>query len=131
MITQTIKQTTETGENDIRIEHAENLDDAKKNNFKPGEYNRFFINNEPVSNYMVLVKYLVEETKRNKKAFIPDENNLKKIRKETFAKRNEEIREYLESVKKQYNDIDVNSPSIKRIDEMINKIDDIGMRVVE
>jgi hypothetical protein len=127
MITQTIKQ----GENVIRIENAENLEDAQKHGFKNGEYSRYFINDKLVSSYMVLVKYIIEETKKNKESFIPDKNNLKKIKKEMFEKQTTDMKTQLLKVKEHYTNFNLPESFFKNIDSMIEKIDDSGIRVIK
>jgi hypothetical protein len=127
MITQTIRQ----GKNVIRIENAESPEDAEKNNFKPSEYSRYFINDNPVSNYMVLIKYIIEETNKNKESFVPDQQNLKKIRREMLEKQNSEMKAQIEKLKEHYKDFKLDSSIIKNIDNMIDKIDEYGIRIIE
>jgi len=127
MITQNIKQ----GKNEIKIEIAESLDDAAKNGFKQGEYNRYFVNGKTVSSYGVLIKYMVDETYRNKESFVPDGKNLLKIRRELFRKQNDEMKKNLEDIKKTYEGFNVDPSFLKNIDSMIDKINDEGVRVVE
>lgn len=127
MITQTIKQ----GENSIRIENAETIEDAKKNNFKTGEYCRYFVNNVLVSNYMELIKYIIDETKRNKSSFVPNSQEIKKIRQEMSEKIKNDTREQMNAVKEHYKNINLENSLFNNIDEMLNKLDDSGVRVVE
>jgi hypothetical protein len=127
MITQEIKQ----GDNVIRIENAESLEDAKKHKFKEGVFNRYFVNNKPVDNYMVLIKYIIEETKKNGQAFIPEQKKLNELRKDMFVNRNNAIKQQLEELKEHCQSSDLNLNVLKSIDEMIDKIDDSGVRVVE
>jgi hypothetical protein len=127
MITQTIKQ----GKNIIRIENAESPEDAQKNNFKSNEYSRYFINDKPVSSYMVLIKYIIEETQKNKESFIPDRQNLEKIRKEMFGKQKASMKDQAEKIREHYKDFKIDESVLKNFDEMIDKIDEFGIRVVE
>lgn len=127
MITQEIKQE----DNIIRIETAENLEDAEKNNFKNGEYHRFFVNGKSVSSYMTLIKYIISETQKNGKKFIPDEKNLKKMRDKMITDRNNELKNQLQKVKQTYKNFNIDESFFKNIDSMIDKIDETGIRVVK
>ena len=127
MITQTINQ----GQNIIKIESAESLEDAQKNGFKEGEFVRYFINGKTVTSYGVLIKFIIDETYRNKESFVPDGKNLLKIRRELFQKQNDEMRKNLENIKKQYKDFSIDSAFMKNIDEMIDKINEEGVRVIK
>ena len=127
MITQKIKQ----GTNEIKIESAENLEDAKKNNFSEGEYSRYFINGKPVPNYMVLIKYLVEETHKNKESFIPDNKSLMQQRNTMLKSQNNEMKKQLKELKKQYGSHGLDESVLIHIDSMIPKINDEGVRVIE
>ena len=46
------------GKNEIRIENAESIEDAKKNNFNNGEFSRYFVNGKLVPNYITLIKLM-------------------------------------------------------------------------
>ena len=127
MITQTINQ----GKNIIKIESAESLEDAQKNKFSEGEFVRYFINGKTVTSYGVLIKFIIDETYRNKESFVPDGKNLLKIRRELFQKQNDEMRKNLENIKKQYKDFSIDSAFMKNIDEMIDKINEEGVRVIK
>jgi len=127
MIIQTIKQ----GENVIRIENAESLEDAKENKFKDGEYSRYFVNDQPVSNYMSLIKYIVAESAKANKPFIPDKKNSIKLRKELFDNQKKEIKKQFENVKQYYSDKNMDKSFFKNIDDMIEKVNEIGIRVVK
>lgn len=127
MITQELKQ----DKNVIRIETAESLEDAEKNKFKNGEYHRFFINNKPVSSYMTLIKYIIDETHRTGKNFIPDSANLKKMRDNMIKSRNNQMKEQLKKVKESYKNFNIDESFFKNIDAMIDKIDETGIRVAK
>ena len=76
MITQRLDQ----GKNKIRIESAETIEDAQKNNFKPGEFTRYFINDKPIKGYFDLINFIVVESKKNKQSFVPNENDIANLR---------------------------------------------------
>ena len=62
MITQTFKQ----GDHEIKIESAESIEDAKKNNFKEGTYSKYFLDGKIVENYSALIQFIVGNAKKNK-----------------------------------------------------------------
>jgi len=126
MITQKLMQ----GENEIRIESAESLDDAKKNSFREGEYSRYFVNGKPVATYMLLMKYMIDETKKNGKSFIPDSGKLIEMRRQMIETQNKEIRTKLVEMRKQFGN-NISDYTLKMMDEMSRKIDGAGIRIVE
>lgn len=126
MIIQNIKQ----GNNDIRIENAESLEDAKKNNFRDGEYSRFFINNKPVQSYMSMVKFIVDETKRSGPAIIPNKSELINLRKQVIENSKKEVKKLIDQLKSQNREY-FDESKLKVLDEALNKIDEYGVRVVE
>lgn len=127
MITQKFKQ----GKHEIRIENAESLEDAKKNNFPDGVYNRFFINGKPVTNYMAFVRFIVDEIKNNKTEIIPQSTDLIKKRNEIIQKNNENIKKEMLKVKELYGKHPVANEMLKNIDDVIKKIDENGVRINE
>jgi hypothetical protein len=129
VITQTIKQ----GENEIRIESAESIEDGEKHKFRirEGEYVRFFVNGKPVSSYMTLIKFMVDETIKNKERFKPDANYLMKMRKQLLQNQANDMKKQIESLKKQYEHQPASAQTIALLDGMIDRIDEYGVRVAE
>ena len=128
MITQSFKN----GDTEIRVESAESLEDAKTNGFEDDNYTRYFINNKPVVNYSAIIHFIVQETARTGKKFIPPTYaELQKRQREMIQKQNENIKRELEKLKKQYKDAGVPDHVIKQLEESIDKIDLAGVRVVE
>lgn len=127
MITQTYKQ----GIHEIRIENAESLEDAKKNGFKDGEYSRYFVDGKPVENYLLLMRFIVEETKNNQNPILNDKKALENMRKKMIEAQNNEMKKALENLKKQYKEYGASIPEsvFSEIDNAINKIDQFGIRV--
>lgn len=126
MITQKYKQ----GDNEIKIESAESIEDAKKNGFSAGENVRYFVN-EKLTNYYTMVQFMVSETRKNKKKFIPEEKNLMKLRDQMLETQKEEMRQGFEDLKKTYEGLNVPEHILKDIDNSISKINQIGVRVTE
>lgn len=124
MITQKYQQ----GENEIKIEVAESIEDAQKNKFKDGEYTRYFVNGKSVSNYMTLVKYIVLESQKNNSAILKPEN-IEGLRKQMLKTQNDSIRKNLEDLKKQYGAMAVPDSVMKQLDGMIDKVNEYGIRV--
>lgn len=120
-----IKQEIKQGENIIRIETAEDLEDAKKNKFKDGEYSRFFLNNKKESGYMDVMKFIISKTKENNQRFIPDRKKLSELREKSIQKQNEILKEHF----KQFRDNENNQEIKDYINEHINKIDEYGVRI--
>lgn len=127
MITQKMTQ----GKNEIRIETAESLEDAKKNNFNPGEYSRFFVNGKPTVGYMSLIQFMVAETQKNKQGFIADKRQLMELRKDVIKRQNTEMRKQFADLKKQYAQSGMTDEMLKPLDDMIDKIDEYGVRVAQ
>ena len=126
MITQSFKN----GESDIKIEYAESLQDAKNNKFPEGVFSRFYLNGKPVNNYMALMKYIVEETRKTGKRFIPPSpEEMKKKQDEFLKKHNDEVKRQLEEMKTQYQGMGVPDNVIKHLEESIKKLDLAGVRV--
>jgi hypothetical protein len=127
MITQKYMQ----GKNEIRIETAESIEDAKKNGFREGECSRYFVNGNPVSSYMTLIRYIAEEIHLNKSSLVPDGKKLEELRREMLTSQNNLMKKNLESLKAEYGQMHVPDHVMKELDSMIQKIDEYGVRVHE
>jgi len=125
MITQKYMQ----GRHEIKIETAESIDDAKKNDFKEGEYSRYFVNNQ-LSNYMTLIRFIVEETQNSKSSLIPDGKRIEELRQQMLTTQNNEMMKNLEGLKKQYAEMGVPDSVMKDVNGMIKKVNEYGVRVV-
>lgn len=125
MITQKYKQ----GEHEIKIESAESLQDAQDNNFKEGEYTKFYVNGKLTDNYMAMIRFIVDEARSNGNNPVPTGIDLMKQRTEMFEKQNEEINKHLNNIKNQYGEMGISQDIIDKVDEFIGKIDPTGMRV--
>jgi hypothetical protein len=126
MTTQTFKQ----GENTIRVEIAESIEDAKKNGFREGEYNRFFVNDKPVTNYVAMMRFIIDDIKKSGQSIIPDSKKLFELRKQMISNQNKEMKEKLNEIRNTYKN-HVNEAVLKKLDDIIFKIDDCGVRVAE
>lgn len=124
MITQTFKQ----GNNEIKIESAENIDDFKKYKFNEGQYSRYYINGKLVENYLSMIEFIVEETRKNKKKFIPEEKDIYALRNEMLKKQSESIKKELEKLKEYYTSENINDNILNMVDDMIKKVDITGIR---
>jgi len=127
MITQKLMQ----GSNEIRIETAESIEDAKKNKFPEGEYSRYFVNEKPVKNYMTLIQYMVEETKKTGKSFVPEKIKALEIRNKILRTHNEELKKHIQDIKNKCSEIGMNQLSIDNLNSIMEKIDAFGVRVSE
>ena len=128
MIVQELTQ----GENKIRIETAESLEDAAKNGFPENEHSRYFINNKPVKSYMGLVQFLVSETKKTGHKIIPNHKSLMKQRDEMLQRQTDMIRQSFQEVKDKFGgSSDVDKSITAALDDMMSKIDAAGVRVHE
>lgn len=125
-----IIQKMKSGKHEIRIEIAESIQDAKKNNFTDGEYTRYFVDNKNVQ-YSTMIKFIVDETKNNKERFAYDDATLINLRKQMIENQNKEQKKNLEELKKQYQRMGVSSQVMKVLDDAINKIDLTGMRSIQ
>jgi hypothetical protein len=126
MITQQYTQ----GNNEIIIETAESIDDAKKNNFKEGEYSRYYVNGKIVENYLSMIRFMVDAIKENKQSFIPD-SELAGKRMEMLQKQNEAMKNQMIKLKSQYQTLNVPEAILMTLDEAIKKIDARGIRITE
>lgn len=128
MITQKFKQ----GNNEIIIESAETLEDAKKNNFPEGVYSRFLINGKQIQSYLALVKFIAEETKKNKNPYLlQNKDELMEHRKKMILQEREEMKKQYEAVKNRYGKTEYTEQILKLMDEMIEKVDEYGARVIK
>lgn len=128
MITQKFKQ----GNNEIIIESAETLEDAEKNGFPQGVYSRFSINGKQIQSYLTLVKFIAEETKKNKNPYLlQNKDELMEHRKKMILQEREEIKKQYEAVKTRYGKTEHTEQMLKLIDEMIEKVDEYGIRVIK
>jgi len=126
MITQILDQ----GENKIRIEACESLEDAAKNNFRKGEYSRYYINDKPVQAYGEIISHIIKETKKNNKAFIPNTQELIQKRKDMLLEQNNLMKKQLEDLKSRYKGMgSLNEDMLNNIDSMIDRLDASGLRV--
>lgn len=125
MITQTYKQ----GIHEIRIENAESIADAKKNGFKEGEYCRYFVDGKPIENYLLLMRFIVEETKNNQNPILNDKKALENMRKKMIEAQKNEMKKSLENLKKQYKEYNVPESVLDELDKAITKVDQFGVRV--
>ena len=130
MITQEYK----IGTNELKIETSESIEDAKKNNFDidKNEFSRFYVNGKIVNNYMLFVKYIVEESKKTNQSIITDNKKVEELRMKMLKNQSDEMRNYLLSVRQQYGNAHVPESVMKELDDMIDKIDaTTGARVVK
>ncbi|HQO40451.1 MAG TPA: hypothetical protein PK986_08275 [Spirochaetota bacterium] len=130
MITQEYK----IGTNELKIETAESIEDAKKNKFDitKNEFSRFYVNGKIVNNYMLFVKYIVEESKKTNQSIVTDNKKVEELRMKMLKNQSDEMRNYLLSVRQQYGNAHVPESVMKELDDMIDKIDaTTGARVVK
>lgn len=123
-----ITQKFHKGKKEIRIEIAESIDDAKKNDFKDGQYQRYYIDNKPTDSYMSVINFIVSESKNNEK-FIPDEKTFLSSRNELFKNQKKQFEGQFENIKKMYKDMNVPQEQIDKIDDFKNKINIEGVRM--
>ena len=127
-----IIQKYQQGKNEIKVESAESVKDAKDNNFTEGTYSRYYVNGKQVSNYMSMIKFIIEETKTNKTNIIPNKEESARIRKEMFQRQHAEISNQLQELKKQYSTMDIPQDALDKMNDYIDKLDPItNMRVVK
>lgn len=126
-----IIQSFNNGETEIRFENAESIEDAKKNGFSEGVYTRYFINDKLITNYQALIRYIIEETQKTGKRFIPPTpESLRELQKKIINKQKEEMVSQYKRVQEEYKNMNMPDEVIKQFDDAIEKIDLIGMRVV-
>ncbi len=125
MVTQTYKQ----GNHEIKIEIAESIDDAKKNNFEDGVYAKYYIDNKRIANYYAMIKFISDEAKKTYQPIIQDEKKLIQIRNEMLNNQNKERKKQLEDLKSKYTTMGAPLEIIKDIDLAINKINSEGIRI--
>jgi hypothetical protein len=127
VITHSFKQ----GKNKITIETAESLQDAKENNFKDGEFVRHYINGKAVTNYMAMIRFIVDESKKNKERFIPTGMSADKLRELMISRQEKAVHKQLSKLKEQYGDQGVPEDVLQKANGFIDKIDPIGVRIKE
>ena len=127
MITQVFTQ----GKNRIKIESAESIQDANDNKFKNGEFSRFYINDVKVDNYMSMMRYIIEETKKNKEKVAQNKENLILQRKHMMENQKKIMSEQLMQLREQYKDMNISPEYMQIIDEYIEKTDEYGVRRIK
>lgn len=118
MITQTFKQ----GNNEIKIETAENIEDIEKNDFKNGIYNKIYINGKIIPGYMAMISHIIEESKKNKNKVISDKKNLESLRMEMIDKNKKETLKNIEKLHTYYKEINAPQSVLDEIERMKNTI---------
>ena len=111
MITQEYTQ----GNHTIRIEQPESLEEAQKNNFKEGQNQKYFIDDQETENFMALIKFIIQKSSRNKKNFIP--NDLSQKRKDMIEKQQKIIDDHYQALKKTYKDMKAPQQLIDTLDQ--------------
>jgi chaperonin cofactor prefoldin len=76
-----------------------------------------------------MILFIIEETKKNKQAFVKDEKELMEIRKTMVENQKKEMRKHLEGLKKSYENLNVPKSVLKNLDDALSKVDSIGIRV--
>lgn len=127
MIVQTFKQ----GTHEIKIESVESIEDARANGFAEGVYSRYYLDGKIIDNYAAMIRFITEEAKKNNMKLIPNEKDLMKTRDEMLKNQNKMIVEQLEKLKKQYGERSVPASVLANIDDIIDKINPMGIRVTE
>lgn len=119
------------GENEIKIEMAENLEDAKENKFADGIYSRYYINGKLLNSYMDLIQNIIKESKENRNRLIPKPTEIKKLREDMLLKQKEAIAKQLNDLKETYKQIpNVPQNVLDQIDDYIEKTDLVtGLRI--
>lgn len=121
MITQEYKQ----GQHKIKIEIAETLEDAEKNGFSNGEYSRYYVNNKLTDNYMAMMRFIIDESKKNKERLVPIGKDLLKKREEMFLRQEEAMSQQLRKLKEAYSKMGIPEKALENINDIINKLDPI------
>jgi len=119
MITQFFNQ----GDNEIKIEIAESLEDAEKNNFAKGEYSKYYINGQKADSYMSMVKFMINESKNNKKRIIPRNDELMKMREQLFQNQKKSMEEFVAKIKNQHGKMGISADVLEKIDDYVKKLD--------
>jgi len=127
MITQIFK----CGKSEIKIEQPESLEDAKKHKFADGQPNRIFIDGKPTDNYLAMIQFMVAESKKNNKNFVPDEKNLISERKKLFTNQQKAMKEQFDKIKAEYKLRDTPQSVLDFMDDFEKKISVEGIRNVE
>lgn len=125
MITQIFKQ----GENVIRFEQPETIEESKKVGLKPGQGQRYFINDKETDNIMAVMRFIIDESKKNKQNFIP--SDMKKARENLFKAQQKAMDDQVEMVKQHYKSMNAPQEVIDQIDkfhEFQQKINMEGVR---
>lgn len=124
MITQEYKQ----GKHTIKIEQAVSLEDAKNNGFHSGTFTRYYVDGKITENYMAMIRFIVEEAKKNNSSLIPpNEKELREKRAKMFAQQKEDMMAHVRQLKETYGD-SIPEDTLKQIDDYVDKLNITGMR---
>lgn len=119
------------GSHEIKIESAESLEDAKNNGFPEGIYSRQYIDGKIVDNYMAMIRFITEEAKNNNSKLIPTEKDLMKTRNEMLKNQAIEMNKQLEELKAHYKQAGIPENVLEKVNDMIDKMNPIGVRIAE
>jgi hypothetical protein len=121
MITQEYKQ----GEHTIKIETAENIEDAKENGFPSGVFSKYYVNGKRIDNYMAMIRFIVDESKKNKSKLIPNKKQIEKLRIEMLKKQTESINKYIDDMTAQYKAMNIPKETLEMVLEKVKKLDPV------
>jgi len=124
MIVQKFKQ----GTHEIKIEIAENLEDMKKNGFKDGQFNKYYVDGKYVDTYGEMIGYIIEENRKNRESIIPNREKTEELRKKMIQNTNNDIIKSLDILKEQYRVMGVPYEMLQKIEDISLKINGAGVR---
>lgn len=125
MITQEFKNGTST----ITIENATSKDDAEKNKFPEGVFSRIFIDGKPTE-YMGMVQHIIANSKSQENKFVtPSQDTIHKMQQDMIEKQKKDFKEMIKKMKQQYGQAGAPENEIKKLDDIVDKVDAAFVRI--
>ena len=122
-----ITQKYGNGNIDIKVEVAESLEDATKNNFLENEYSRYVVDGKTVS-YADMIQSIIKKTHENKKSLIPSKDEIKKIQSQMMESQKNILIGGLKDMLAQYKTHGYPQQAIDDIEKQIKTININGVR---
>lgn len=112
----------------IRIETATNEIEAKENKFNQNEYTRFFVDNKPVT-YHGIIQAIIEISKNQNISIIPSQEESIKLRNNVIKKLNDDMKSKIIQRREKYKQDGFNEKHLQPLSDMVEKINEYGVRV--
>ena len=134
-----IVQEHKAGNSTIRVEQAESLEDAKKNNFPTGIFSRYLVDGKSVT-YTAMVHYIISKSKENAKTLAMTKEEVEKKQRQAIENQKKGLKESFNLLKKEYEKNNAPKEVLDQIDNHVdlmiskldvNKLNNEGVRIAK